>query len=833
MRPNNCKTCGGKMQQGGSFGKAFATARKSGLKTFEWNGKKYTTELKEEMEARLKSPTPQSRPQSKPAPQNKPVQQTKPVDLPSTSTLRIQSSDAGVSTQTTSRNVQAPTPPPQKKQAPKPKSQPKVPPQVRKVTSNTGNPTVDYFADLMAERGNKIFITDKGTKTTYYGTPGDIKSFPVLSGVNDNPNAQYSSHSLDELAKNPEARITPTGSFPVRESSDIYGTPGLYFKNGVAYHTAYPGELKERTAALRSTVTSDNNMSYGCVNCEKPNINALTNTFNTGDSTYVIDSRLPIAQNLKAVNQNHQQGGLIDPNLFRPKDEELIPGQNVPYYQDPTAPEYKDRVQEGIAKGLIDAPRADGPDDQMSAQQWYDYVNTPPNKKRNPATPKNWRQNLGIGMMGIRTLLSEISGRVARSRQNDYDYTQQAMLGQMNPMPTEGYQPNPYSLYAKYGGKLKHYQQGGDPFGYGKALGKKNIKQYMRMTYEGIPQAEMLNLAKTDKDFSGVNLSGIDPEMVQAGRQEEFRNDRINQYLTQLSLYAPAERQIMYPELDKGTFGKTWRNFKRTEMENFQNNPISFYTDFSRRNKKPSGKKEYAVPDVQYQQGGPTYASLYGKDAEKKRLEDEVKGRGILERSGDPNAATAVFSRSINDPILKIVGDIPTNTTPLATSLPRGITPEMVERTTEGYGYYHPQEGTFIKINPQAIFPAKPTTPAPVSVNSMVKLRYGGLKHANYFGPPFSNGATYKFSDADKDQFDKVIINRKIIPQLLLRDNWGTKRYRRKDGGIHIKPENKGKFTDYCGGEVTGECIEKGLNSPSATIRKRANFARNARKWNK
>lgn len=54
-----------------------------------------------------------------------------------------------------------------------------------------------------------------------------------------------------------------------------------------------------------------------------------------------------------------------------------------------------------------------------------------------------------------------------------------------------------------------------------------------------------------------------------------------------------------------------------------------------------------------------------------------------------------------------------------------------------------------------------------------------------------------------------------------------------KKGGIYIKPENRGKFTEYCGGKVTSECIEKGLNSPSPTIRKRANFARNARKWNK
>lgn len=53
------------------------------------------------------------------------------------------------------------------------------------------------------------------------------------------------------------------------------------------------------------------------------------------------------------------------------------------------------------------------------------------------------------------TLMSEISGRVERNRQNQYDYQQQAMLGLMNPMQASDYQPNAYSLYAKYGGSLK------------------------------------------------------------------------------------------------------------------------------------------------------------------------------------------------------------------------------------------------------------------------------------------------------------------------------------------------------------------------------------------
>ena len=52
-----------------------------------------------------------------------------------------------------------------------------------------------------------------------------------------------------------------------------------------------------------------------------------------------------------------------------------------------------------------------------------------------------------------------------------------------------------------------------------------------------------------------------------------------------------------------------------------------------------------------------------------------------------------------------------------------------------------------------------------------------------------------------------------------------------KGGKIHIKPENRGKFTEYCGGKVTSECIAKGKRSSDPAVRKRATFAANARKW--
>lgn len=53
----------------------------------------------------------------------------------------------------------------------------------------------------------------------------------------------------------------------------------------------------------------------------------------------------------------------------------------------------------------------------------------------------------------------------------------------------------------------------------------------------------------------------------------------------------------------------------------------------------------------------------------------------------------------------------------------------------------------------------------------------------------------------------------------------------KKGSKIKIKKQNKGKFTEYCGGNVTSECIQRGKHSSDPKIRKRATFAANARKW--
>ena len=69
------------------------------------------------------------------------------------------------------------------------------------------------------------------------------------------------------------------------------------------------------------------------------------------------------------------------------------------------------------------------------------------------------------------------------------------------------------------------------------------------------------------------------------------------------------------------------------------------------------------------------------------------------------------------------------------------------------------------------------------------------------------------------------------IKDIIVQKDGGMLDFLKNGSGIHIKEKNKGKFTSYCGGKVTDECIQKGKNSSNPAIRKRATFAANARKW--
>lgn len=107
---------------------------------------------------------------------------------------------------------------------------------------------------------------------------------------------------------------------------------------------------------------------------------------------------------------------------------------------------------------------------------------------------------------------------------------------------------------------------------------------------------------------------------------------------------------------------------------------------------------------------------------------------------------------------------------------------------------------------------------------------------AAYGGPLFSTGAIgYELASRDLNNKQMKALGDMKLTSLPNSFNAlpdvSTINTFAKGGGIHIKKKNRGKFTDYCGGKVTDECIQRGLHSSNPTTRKRANFARNARKW--
>ena len=88
------------------------------------------------------------------------------------------------------------------------------------------------------------------------------------------------------------------------------------------------------------------------------------------------------------------------------------------------------------------------------------------------------------------------------------------------------------------------------------------------------------------------------------------------------------------------------------------------------------------------------------------------------------------------------------------------------------------------------------------------------------------------YSQSEIERFAKIInVNKSVIDKLSNVERVDAIEAFKKGNKIHIKKENRGKFTDYCGGKVTSECIQRGKNSSDPKIRKRATFAANVRTW--
>jgi hypothetical protein len=98
------------------------------------------------------------------------------------------------------------------------------------------------------------------------------------------------------------------------------------------------------------------------------------------------------------------------------------------------------------------------------------------------------------------------------------------------------------------------------------------------------------------------------------------------------------------------------------------------------------------------------------------------------------------------------------------------------------------------------------------------------------------NNNTREFNEADWKTYSSDPANQKLFqsnPQFkhLFTPTAVTTPQLKEGGGIHIKPENKGKFTATK--SKTGKSTEELTHSKNPTTKKRAVFAQNAARWSK
>lgn len=120
-----------------------------------------------------------------------------------------------------------------------------------------------------------------------------------------------------------------------------------------------------------------------------------------------------------------------------------------PFKDEEQASPPANRTQLAIDRGYL-PEREEG----LSNQEYMDALSDNPKEKK----PFDFF-NFGLGMRRASAGLSWLSGIKERNRQNQYLQNQLSTLGQLDALPAE--QPNPYNLYAKYGGKLSKFANGG------------------------------------------------------------------------------------------------------------------------------------------------------------------------------------------------------------------------------------------------------------------------------------------------------------------------------------------------------------------------------------
>lgn len=277
------------------------------------------------------------------------------------------------------------------------------------------------------------------------------------------------------MQENPNSGLTPDNVIPIQQD----------FQNYRQYNL---NRVKQGTMQLAPGTTPDNFMSNISKVDGYPGSNTTSYQFSPQYMQSLDNNGKPVLQNTGlAAAHNFKRGGFN--NQFQYGGNNTVPGLQYSLYDNMDKPSwidgnqssYQDQFQGPGAVMDYGSSVTGGP-----ANPSQSYTQSIDNTQiTNPARQqgRGAGMNALLAMQGTQTGLSLLSGAMERERQNQYMNTQYSALGQRNPMPTNGYQPNPYNQYSQYGGSIRKYQMGGNTF----LQGSQPIPSYVDQTTQNNP----------------------------------------------------------------------------------------------------------------------------------------------------------------------------------------------------------------------------------------------------------------------------------------------------------------------------------------------------------
>jgi len=512
-------------------------------------------------------------------------------------------------------------------------------------------------------------------------------------------------------------------------------------------------------------------------------------------------------------------------------------------------------------------PNEATPEEAEKAEQ---FTTTNPTLEKEAKAPTKPNLDPYWLFRGFRNGMSWLSGKVERGRQDRYDWMQQTALGQMNPMPTDDFQPNPYNLYMQKGGNLKTI-----------------IKDYNKYTNDA-----QMDMGDGRLDYNGLMQKGGYTSIVQLlsdkGQNASFdaRKKMFDKYFNgnysgtaeqNIQMLNLLQNSVKDPQII-GSKASVRNPVKKAQVQN-NTNTTSSSSAFSNIARMAAStlnrdKREFLDSGVIVDKGSNTqyvvkgnkivkaFPVLTGQAGRNKDSDMNTNVMSLDYLETNPQArSTPVGSYMMNpnpniygwpgfnlDPI-KAYGEDAPDATKLAMHITYGSSPKLGSGL-EGHPdarEYKLRNATYSKSPENRYMSYGCTNMQGEAIDCLTKEFPKG-DTAIYIDSRFPKDKNLVKSYEKEEggemkkggyEIDRMLIMRRILPQLLQFGRLGTSKYRRmKKGGIHINPENKGKFTASAkragmGTQEFARHILANKDEYSPTQIKRANFARNASKWNK